>query len=291
MRFVLATESGLDFAKVMKNGDVSRIETKCFKDNEICLKIPFDVDGKNIVLVTRLQNYGDFSVNDRIVELLLVLRSLRKAKSITAVIPYLPYSRGDKEFEPGMCISADALARVFRSFRVKSIITADVHSPLVENMYDSFIDINAQDLFIRNLPTGAAVIAPDAGSLPKAEEFAGRMKAELIVLKKYRPKAQVAEIRDISGDPAGKDLVIFDDMIDTASTMVAVVNYLKAFKPKSITICATHAILSDPGTKRMAELDVEVISSNTIQKSDEYLHNNPWLKQLDIAQLFAKVLK
>jgi len=292
---LLTTESGQDFAAALGKHIrliPEKIETKQFRDKEIFAQI--NDTSKDVVLVTRLQNFGHRTVNDQIMELVLISDLLKEeGASLTAVIPYLPYSRQDKVFLKGECLSARALSSLLQSSGINRIITADVHSPKVAQFYQDFENIQAIDVFVNYMQKlgNVTVVAPDNGAVVNSKKIAGLINSPLAIMEKHRPRPGVAEILDIDGNCRAKNLVIIDDMIDSGGTMAAVIEKLKCEQPRSVSIFATHPILSSPATERMSKLGIKVIATNTVSHPKEYLNMNPWLEQLDISHMFAEVLK
>jgi ribose-phosphate pyrophosphokinase len=245
------------------NLNLGKINVSKFSDGEILVSIPESVKNTDCYIIQSTCP----PVNDNLMELLIAIDALKResAFKITAVIPYFGYARQDRQAHAGEPITAKLAANLITCAGANEIITLDLHSPQIQGFFDvpvrnltgSFVFVD----YIKNMkgfnPENFAVAAPDAGSVSKAHFLSERLGCELIVAGKNRAKANVCEIISLSGDINSKNVILFDDMIDTAGT---VCECIKAFRRRGcldIFICASHAVLSGRALERLAESDIK----------------------------------
>jgi len=194
-----------------------------------------------------------FSPGDNIIELLLMIDAAKRASAgyITAVIPYFGYARQDRKDKPRVSIGAKLVADLLSAAGVDRVITMDLHADQIQGFFNIPVDhLYARPVLIDYLKKlkipDLTFVSPDAGGVERARSFAKRLDADLAVMDKRRTAPNEAEIMNVIGHVSGRNVVICDDMIDTAGTLVNTVTALKKKKVKRIFACATHAILSGP---------------------------------------------
>ncbi|GAA9518917.1 ribose-phosphate pyrophosphokinase [Helicobacter pylori] len=262
-----------------------------FSDGEINIQISESVRGKDIFIVQPTC----VPVNDNLMELLVMVDALRRssANSITAVLPYFGYARQDRKAAPRVPITAKMVANLMQEVGIERIITMDLHAGQIQGFFDVPVDnlygsIVFRD-YIRSKALKNPVIAsPDVGGVTRARYFANQMGLDLIIVDKRREKANESEVMNIIGSAKEHDVILVDDMIDTAGTICKAALALKEQGATSVMALGTHAVLSGNAIKRIKEsaLD-EVVVTNSIplvQKCDK-------ITTLSVAPLFAEVIR
>ena len=290
---IFAGTSSVEFAKeVCQTLDVplAKAEIKRFSDGEISIQISESVRGRDVFII---QSTGAPS-NDNLMELLIMTDALRRssASSITAVVPYFGYARQDRKAAPRVPISARMVANMYETAGIDRVVTIDLHAGQIQGFFDIPVDnlygsiIFKEYIKSKNLPN-PVIASPDIGGVARARYFAEKMGLEMVIVDKRREKANVAEVMNIIGDVTGKDVIMIDDMVDTAGTMVKAASALKKNGATSVMACATHAVLSGKAYDNIdnGELD-ELIVSNTLVSQP-----NKKIKVLTVAPLFAEVIR
>ena len=216
------------------------------------------------------------------------------ARSITAVVPYYGYARQDRKAEPRVPISAKLVANLMETAGITRVVTVDLHASQIQGFFDVPVDnLYGAVLFndyvkSKNLKN-PIVASPDIGGVARARYFAKTMGLEMVIVDKRREKANESEVMNIIGDVEGKDVIMIDDMVDTAGTMVKAAAALKAKGATSVMACCTHPVLSGPAFERIenGELD-ELVVTNTIP-----IRNNSCskIKVLSTAKMLGEVIR
>jgi len=239
-----------------------------FSDGELYVQITQSVRGKDVFIIQPTCT----PTNDNLMELLLMIDALKRssAKSINAVIPYYGYARQDRKAAPRVPISARLVADLLEAAGIDRIVTIDLHAAQIQgffnlpadNLFGSILFIN----YIKSKNLKNPIIAsPDIGGVTRARQYAHKLGYDLVIVDKKRPKANVSEVMNIIGDVEGKDVILVDDMVDTAGTLVKAAEVLKQKGATSVMACCTHGVLSGNAYERVANgvLD-ELIISDTI---------------------------
>ncbi len=283
-----------EFAKeITKYLDVplSKATVSRFSDGEINIQISESVRGRDVFIV---QPTGS-PANDNLMELLIMTDALRRssANTITAVIPYFGYARQDRKAAPRVPITAKLVANLIEKAGITRVITIDLHAGQIQGFFDIPVDnlygaIIFMD-YVKNKNFENPVIAsPDIGGVARARYFASRLGMDMVIVDKRREKANESEVMNIIGDVDGKDVILVDDMIDTAGTIVKAASALKAKGAKSVMACCTHPVLSGPAYDRIENGDLdELVVSNSLPLKK----NTEKIKVLSVAPLFAEVIR
>ncbi|MFH1288554.1 MAG: ribose-phosphate pyrophosphokinase [bacterium] len=266
-------------------------ETSIFSDGEILVKITENVRGAEVFIIQSLCN----PVNNHLMELLIMVDALRRssASKITAVIPYFAYARQDRKTEPRVPITAKLIANLITEAGIDRLLTMDLHATQIQGFFDIPVDnLFATPVFLShftNLLEEPVVIAPDAGGVERSRSFAKRLKASLAIIDKRRIKKNEAEIMNIIGDVENKDVIILDDIIDTAGTLTKAANALKNKGAKRIFAAGTHAIFSGPAIERINESPLEqVVITDTIPLPAN--KQFPKIKILSVSDLLGEAI-
>ncbi|MFA6760786.1 MAG: ribose-phosphate pyrophosphokinase [Sulfuricurvum sp.] len=290
---IFAGSSSVEFAKeVCKTLDapLAKADVKKFSDGEISVQISESVRGKDVFIV---QSTGAPS-NDNIMELLIMVDALRRssASSITAVMPYYGYARQDRKAAPRVPITARLVADMYQTAGLDRIITIDLHAGQIQGFFtipvDNLYGSIAFESYIRSKNLKNPIIAsPDIGGVARARYFAKRLGLEMVIVDKRRERANESEVMNIIGDVEGYDVIMVDDMVDTAGTMVKAATALKAKGATSVMACATHAVLSGKAYENLENGDLdELVVTNTLTAKP---HKK--IKVLSVAPLFAEVIR
>ena len=242
---------------------------KRFADGETHLQIQENVRGADVFLVQPTCT----PVDHHLMELLLMIDAFKRASAerITAVVPYYGYARQDRKDRPRMPISARLVASLLERAGASRVLALDLHAAQIQGFFDVPVDhLFAApvmvEYFAGRFERGELiVVSPDAGGVERARSFAKRMNAPLAIIDKRRTDVNVAEVMHIIGDVSGKHCLIVDDLIDTAGTLVKGVEALLEQGAKSVTSCATHAVLSGPAVERIDASPLqELVVTNSI---------------------------
>lgn len=270
---------------------LSKASINRFSDGEINVQINESVRGKDVFIVQPTCA----PTNDNLMELLIITDALRRsgANSINAVIPYFGYARQDRKASPRVPISAKLVANLIEQSGVHRVITMDLHAGQIQGFFDIPVDnLYGSIMFVDYLRAKSfknpIIASPDIGGVARARHFADRLGMGLVIVDKKRQRANESEVMNIIGDVEGKDVILVDDMIDTAGTMCKAANVLKSRGANSIMALGTHPVLSGPALERIAQsaLD-EVVVTNSIPLSTTH----PKIKVLNVAPLFAEVIR
>jgi len=271
---------------------LSKANVGKFSDGEINVQIAESVRGKDVFII---QPTGA-PVNDNLMELLIMVDALRRssAHTITAVIPFFGYARQDRKAAPRVAITAKLVANMLETAGVERVITIDLHAGQIQGFFDIPVDnlygslIFSDYIKSKNLKN-PIIASPDVGGVARAREFAKGLGLDMVIVDKRREKANESEVMNIIGDVDGKDVILIDDMVDTAGTMVKAASVLKSKGATSVMACATHPVLSGPAYERIeaGELD-ELIVSDSIPLTNNKCSK---IKVLTATTIFAEVIK
>jgi ribose-phosphate pyrophosphokinase len=290
---IFAGTASSDFAhEICKILDVplAEAEVKKFSDGEISVKIAESVRGRDVFII---QSTGVPS-NDNLMELLIMTDALRRssASSITAVVPYYGYARQDRKAAPRVPITARLVADMYETAGIDRVVTMDLHAGQIQGFFHIPVDnlygsiVFEQYIKSKNLKN-PIIASPDIGGVARARYFAKRMGLEMVIVDKRREKANESEVMNIIGEVEGHDVIIIDDMVDTAGTMVKAATALKNKGATSVMACATHGVLSGKAYDNLehGELNELIITNTLASKSHKHI------KVLSVAPLFAEVIR
>ncbi|MDY0232921.1 MAG: ribose-phosphate pyrophosphokinase [Sulfurovaceae bacterium] len=290
---IFAGSASIEFAKEIcqvLNVPLARAETKRFSDGEISVQIAESVRGRDVFIV---QSTGAPS-NDNLMELLIMTDALRRssASSITAVVPYYGYARQDRKAAPRVPITARLVADLYEEVGIDRVITIDLHAGQIQGFFNIPVDnlygsITFETYIKSKNLTNPIIASPDIGGVARARYFAKRMGLEMVIVDKRRETANESEVMNIIGDVEGYDVIMIDDMVDTAGTMVKAATALKNKGATSVMACATHAVLSGNAYENLnnGELDELIVTNTLVSKPHKKI------KVLTVAPLFAEVIR
>jgi ribose-phosphate pyrophosphokinase len=271
-------------------------ETKIerFACGEIYVRFMESVRGADVFV---LQSFCG-NINESIMEMLIMIDALKRASAgrITTIIPYYAYSRQEKKSLPREPITSRMLADVISAAGANRVITMDLHAPAIQGFFNIPVDhltalpMLAQHIKAKKLKD-AVIIAPDAGSVKKAEKLAARLDLPLCVMYKRRPAPNVAEVTFFIGEVEGKTPIIIDDMVDTAGSILQVVDALIERKARpEIHLLTTHGLFSPPAIERLSHPALkEITVCNTLALPPEKLL--PKMTVLSVAPLLGDAIR
>lgn len=276
------------------------VDIRQFDNSNTFVRLHQSVRGKDVFVIQPTAA----PTNDNLMELLIFIDTLRRdsAGRITAVVPYYGYGRTDKKDQPRVPITARLVADLIAVAGADRFVTIDLHAKQIQGFFSIPCDeLPALGLFVdyfRNNPVeNAAVVAPDIGALRRARNFAERLCHEgvpLAVIEKRRSlDGKGTETLNLIGDVRGKNVILVDDEIDTAGTLVKAVNFIRDQGAAEITACATHAVLSEPAVERIRDSALkELIVSDTIAIAEDKIRRSGGkLHVLPVAPLLADVIQ
>jgi len=250
-------------------------QLRSFANGEIFCEIEKNVRGADVFIIQTLSA----PVNDNLMELLIMIDALKRASadSITAVVPHYGYSRQDRKASPRTPISAKLVADIITVAGASRVITMDLHAGQIQGFFNiPFDNIYASPVFMNYLKANIktenlTLVSPDAGGVERVRWYAKRLEKDIAMIDKRRTGPNVAEAMNVIGDVDGKDVIIIDDMIDTAGTLIEAARALKERGAKKIHVFATHGVFSPPAAERINNSsDIEeVVVTDTIPLSPE----------------------
>lgn len=283
--------------KISEFLDVALVDPQLrrFANGEIFCEIEKNVRGADVYLIQTLTA----PVNDNLMELLVMMDALKRASaaSITAVIPHYGYSRQDRKASPRTPISAKLVADLITVAGASRVITMDLHAGQIQGFFNiPFDNIFASPVILdyikKNIDlTNLTLVSPDAGGVERCRWYAKRLSTDIAMIDKRRTGPNVAKAMNIVGDVDGKDVIIVDDMIDTAGTLVEAAKTLKAKGANKIYSFATHGVFSPPAAQRIKDtVELEkVIVTDTVPLPEE-CKNIDKIEVLSTADILSKAI-
>lgn len=233
------------------------IDLKKFSDGEIWVKFMENIRGREVFLVQSTHPPAE-----NLMELLITIDAAKRAsaKRVTAVIPYFGYSRQDRKDQPRVAITAKLVANLITVAGADRVITMDLHAAQIQGFFDiPFDHLYASPVFsglFKEHSENFVVVSPDMGGIKLARSYAKRLDAGLVVLDKRRPKHNQVEVMNIIGDVEGKNVLLVDDMVDTAGTFINAVKALKENGAKEIYGAVTHPLLSGDAINKINQSEL-----------------------------------
>ena len=272
---------------------LGRVKLTRYSDGEVNFQILENVRGADAFVIQPTCP----PCNENIMELLIMIDALKRASArrITAVVPYYGYARQDRKDKPRVPISSRLVADLLSAAGTNRLLTMDLHAGQIQGYFNMPVDhLFAKPVVIEYLKElripDLTVVSPDAGGVERARAFAKQLGARLAIIDKRRTEANVAEVMHIIGDVEGRNLVIVDDIIDTAGTLVRATSALKKAGAERILATTTHPVLSGPAIERLLESDFErIIVTNTIPLGKEKQIEK--VRVLSVARLLGEAIQ
>ncbi len=267
-----------------------------FANTNTFVRLGHSVRGKDVFLIQPTAA----PTNDNLMELLIFMDALRRdsAGRITAVVPYYGYGRTDKKNQPRVPITARLVADLITVAGADRFLTIDLHAGQIQGFFTIPTDELAalhllNDHFIEKAVPDAVVVAPDVGATRRARNFAEKLNVRLAVIEKRRSlDGHGAEILNLIGDVRGKNAIIVDDEVDTATTLVRGTDFLLREGAREVCACVTHAILSDPAAERLqgSKLKELVVTDTVTIAPRKRVLLGPRLTVLSVGELLGEVI-
>ncbi len=265
-----------------------------FSDGEIHIYIDENVRGEDVFIIQS----GSFDANFHLMELFLLLDAFKRASAerVTAVMPYYCYARQDWKDRPRVPISARLVADLLETSGADRVLTMDLHSPQIQGFFsipvDNLMAAPVLASYISRLELrDLTIVSPDAGGVGRARVFARRMGASLAIIDKRRPIPNVAQVLHVIGDVKERDVVIFDDMVDTGGTLVLSAEALIKNGARRVFAACTHPVLSGQAVEKVERSPLEkLIVTNTIPLS-ERARMSEKIEVLSVAGLFGEAIR
>ncbi|MCF0245015.1 MAG: ribose-phosphate pyrophosphokinase [Bacteroidaceae bacterium] len=261
-----------------------------FSDGEFAISYEESIRGRDIFLVQ-----STFPNSDNMMELLLLIDAAKRAsaKTINAVIPYFGWARQDRKDKPRVSIGAKLIADLLSVAGVDRVITMDLHADQIQGFFDVPVDhLYGSGVilpYLKSLNLDDLVIAsPDVGGSKRANTYAKYLGCPLVLCNKTRERANEVASMQIIGDVKGKNVVIIDDMVDTAGTITKAADIMKAAGAKTVRACASHCVMSGPASDRVQNSALEEI---VFTDSIPYSNRCAKVKQLSVAEMFAETIR
>ena len=293
---LFACKASKDFAlKVAKalKLELGDSDVLTFSDGEFQPSYNESVRGATVFIVQ-----STFPPTDNLFELLLMIDAAKRASAhrVIAVMPYFGWARQDRKDKPRVSIGAKLVANMLAAAGCDRVMTCDLHADQIQGFFDFPVDhIYASAVFLPYLEKlnidNLAIAAPDMGGAKRANAYARYLQCPVIICHKSREKANVVGSITAIGDVAGKNVIIVDDMIDTAGTLAKAANVLKDMGALSVRACATHPVFSGPAYDRIAESALEeVIVADTIPLSNDPSKDKSKITVLSMTEMFADII-
>ncbi len=269
---------------------LGNVKVNIFSDGEFQPSFEETVRGQDVFLIQ-----STMPPSDNLFELLLMVDAAKRAsaRKIIAVIPYFGFARQDRKDKPRVAIGAKLVANMLMSAGVDRIMTMDLHADQIQGFFEVPVDhLYASTLFLKEIEKldveNVVMAAPDAGGAKRANSYAKKLNTGLALCHKQRKKANEIAEMTVIGDVSGKDVIIIDDMCDTAGTLTTSADLFMSKGARSVRAFCTHAVLSGPAYDRINNSQLtELVVTDTIplsQKSDK-------IRVITVADLFADVIK
>ena len=268
------------------NSTISR-----FSDGEIRVKIEENIRGADVFIIQSTQ-----PPSDNWMELLIVLDAAKRASAgrITAVIPYFGYARQDRKEQPRVPITAKLCADLLETAGANRVLTMDLHSPQIQAFFNIPVDHLYSSMVLMNYYRSQnienmVIVAPDIGSVRLARVYAKQLDCPIAILDKRRPAPNQSKVIHIIGEVEGKNILILDDMVDTAGTMVAAAEALMEAGVKSIEAGCTHPVLSGNAVKQIDNSALSRITvTDTIPLRDDKYSDK--IKVVSVGKVFGEAI-
>lgn len=289
---IFAGSSNLPLAKKIASKigkGLGVLELKRFSDGEIWVKYGENIRGREVFIIQSTNPPAD-----NVMELLIMLDAAKRAsaKRITAVIPYFGYSRQDRKDQPRVSISAKLMANLITKAGADRVITMDLHAAQIQGFFDiPFDHLYGSSIFVNhvnNLSENLVVVSPDVGGIKVARAYSKMLDSGLIVIDKRRLSHNQAEVMNIIGDTNGKDVLLVDDLIDTAGTFIGAINALKKQGANKVFGAVTHPMLSGDAINRLNQSDLDTLFVTDTIRIDEGVSSK--IKIITASDLFAEAL-
>jgi ribose-phosphate pyrophosphokinase len=263
-----------------------------FADGEVFVKINENIRGSDIFIVQ-----PTFAPATNLMELLVMIDAVRRASArrVTAVIPYFGFQRQDRKDQPRVPITAKLVANLITTAGADRVMTMDLHSPQIQGFFDiPFDHLYAApvlvDHFMHHQVHDVAVVAPDIGSVKMARAYSKRLSGTLAIVDKRRPRPDAVEMMNVIGEVEDKNVIIFDDIVSTASTLVEAARAVREAGAREVYAACTHGVLCGDAVERIQASDVkELVITDSIPHAPGTLPSK--IRMLSVASLLGEAIR
>lgn len=254
--------------------ELANCTVKRFSDGEVFVQIDDNIRGADLFIIQSTNPPAD-----NLMELLMLIEASRRASAmrITAVIPYYGYARADRKDRPRVSITAKLVANLITTAGADRVITMDLHASQIQGFFDLPHDhLYSSVIFNQHVAelglSDLTVVSPDVGSIKLARATASKLHAELAIVDKRRPKANVSKVMNLIGEVEGRNILIRDDMVDTAGSICSAAEFLKEHGARDIYAACTHGVLSGEAIDRIDKSAIrKMIISDSIDQTGRNL--------------------
>ncbi|MGA9109621.1 MAG: ribose-phosphate pyrophosphokinase [Smithella sp.] len=273
---------------------IGKASVTTFSDGETRVEINENVRGMDVFIIQSTCP----PVNVTLMELLIMIDAMKRASAyrITAVVPYYGYARQDRKVAPRAPISAKLVADLITTAGAQRLLSMDLHAGQIQGFFNIPVDnLFATPVLIdymkKNYQDNTVVVSPDTGGVERARAFGKRLGASLAIIDKRREGPNEAEVMNIIGNVEGKKVIILDDMVDTAGTVVQAASAMKAAGALEVAVCCTHPVLSGPALERIENSEIkEVLVTDTIPLNDR-AKNCGKIKVLSVSGILSEAVR
>ena len=291
---IFAGSASLELATKIAEGlglNLGDMEVEHFADGEFSVYYKDSIRGKDVFLVQ-----STYPSSDNIMELLLMIDAAKRASAhyIAAVIPYFGWARQDRKDKPRVSIGAKLMADLLSTAGVTRLITMDLHADQIQGFFDVPVDhLYASTVFIDYLRKTSdldrtVMATPDVGGAKRANSYAKFLGVPMVICHKSRAKANEVAEMTIIGDVTGKDVILVDDIVDTAGTICKAADLMMKNGVRSVRAIASHAVLSDPATER---IDASALTEMIFTDSIPLRKHSDKIRVVSVAAVFAEAIK
>ncbi|HEX4262222.1 MAG TPA: ribose-phosphate pyrophosphokinase [Acetobacteraceae bacterium] len=274
---------------------LTRATVRRFADNEVFVEIHENIRGEDVFVMQPTS----YPANDNLMELLVALDALRRssARRVTAVVPYFGYARQDRKSGPRTPISAKLVANLITEAGANRVLTMDLHAGQIQGFFDIPVDnLYAAPLFTRDIQERFAgrdvmIVSPDVGGVVRARLLATRLNTDLAIIDKRRERAGVSEVMNVIGDVRGRDCILVDDLCDSGGTLCNAAIALVEHGARSVSVYATHGVLSGGAVARIASSPIETMTITDSILASAAVRGAANVRQVTIAPLLAEAMR
>ena len=274
---------------------LTKAQVKRFADNEVFAVIEENVRGEDVFVIQSTS----YPANDNLMELLICIDALVRASArrITAVMPYFGYARQDRKTGGRTPISAKLVANMITRAGADRVLTMDLHAGQIQGFFDIPTDnlvatpVLALDIRERYQRGNLMIVSPDVGGVVRARSLAERLNVDLAIVDKRRPKAGESEVLNIIGDVAGRECILFDDIVDSGGTLVNAAKALIAAGATNVSAYISHGVLSGPAVQRVTDGPLkELVITDSIEQPHEVLSCSK-IRTVPVAPLIGEAIR
>lgn len=301
---IIAGNSNLELSKnIAACLNTSLVKSKVinFSDGEINVDISETIRGEDVFVVQSICATDKLTVNDSLMELLIIIDALKRASAgrITAVIPYYGYARQDRKAKSRDPITAKLVADIITVAGANRVLTMDLHAPQIQGYFNIPVDhllglpVLTKYYDKREFEGDLVIVSPDVGSVKRARGFAEKLSGDIpmAIIDKRRPAQNISEVLSVIGEVKDKIAILVDDMIDTAGTIVNAANKLMELGTREVYACCTHGVFSGDAVEKIKNSGIkEIVFLNTISQS-LLCEQNSKFKMLSVAPIFAEAIR